>query len=235
MGRILAIAGAVFVHVAILLFGGIFFLGHGEGHETVMEVEVIDPTAPVEEKKPDPVPEAEPPPVEEEQPPKPEDIGRAIEQVSDEDPQPALERASISAIEAMLGGQPGAGGDFADALTFKSGVIGGTGTGEGGDGESAEDPFDPSDIDQKPRPIFQGAPSYPAALRGKKTEGLVTIIFVVDPAGKVTGPRIERSSHPAFEKPALDAVKRWRFEPAMRGGQRVACKMRAPIRFQPSS
>ena len=64
--------------------------------------------------------------------------------------------------------------------------------------------------------------------------GVVSVIFVVDASGKVVNPRIEKSSNAAFEKPALDAVKQWKFEPAVKGGQRVACTMRQPIRFQPS-
>jgi protein TonB len=71
-------------------------------------------------------------------------------------------------------------------------------------------------------------------MRGKKTEGLVSVIFVVDAEGKVVGPRAEKSSHAAFETPALDAVKKWKFEPGVRGGQRVATKMRISIRFPPS-
>jgi protein TonB len=71
-------------------------------------------------------------------------------------------------------------------------------------------------------------------MRGRKVEGVVSILFVVDSSGRVSGPRVEKSTHAAFEKPALDAVRQWRFEPAVKGGQRVACKMRVPIRFQPS-
>jgi protein TonB len=71
-------------------------------------------------------------------------------------------------------------------------------------------------------------------MRGKSLEGVVTVIFVVDSSGKVAGPRVEKSSHAEFDRPALDAVKQWKFEPAVKGGQRVACKMRVPIRFPPS-
>jgi protein TonB len=58
---------------------------------------------------------------------------------------------------------------------------------------------------------------------------------VVDASGKVLDPRVTESTHADFEKPALNAIKQWKFEPAVRGGQRVACRMRVPIRFQPSS
>ena len=33
------------------------------------------------------------------------------------------------------------------------------------------------------------------------------------------------------ERPALEAVRQWKFEPAVRGGEKVASKMRIPIRF----
>jgi protein TonB len=43
---------------------------------------------------------------------------------------------------------------------------------------------------------------------------------------------VQQSSDPAFEAPALQAVRRWRFEPGKRNGQSVAFKMRAPITFK---
>ena len=164
------------------------------------------------------------------------DAGEVIRnlEVASTDTAPALEAASLSAIEAALSGQAIGGGDFAESLSFASGGrIGGTGK-AGALDDKAEGAFSLDEIDQKPRPIFQGAPIFPSEMRGKKVEGVVTVIFVVDSSGKVVDPRVEKSSHPAFEKPALDAVKQWKFEPAIKGGQRVGCKMRVPIRFQPS-
>jgi protein TonB len=49
----------------------------------------------------------------------------------------------------------------------------------------------------------------------------------------VVNPKVEKATRPEFEKPALDAVRQWRFEPAMKGGKRVSCRMRVPMRFQP--
>jgi periplasmic protein TonB len=82
--------------------------------------------------------------------------------------------------------------------------------------------------------VFQTAPLFPSEMRGKKVEGQVTVIFIVDASGKVTDARVETANFAAFEKPALDAVRQWKFEPGVKGGQRVACRMKAPIRFQPS-
>lgn len=88
-----------------------------------------------------------------------------------------------------------------------------------------------AEIDQKPRPIFQVSPSYPAEMRAKKTQGEVWLLLVVDARGRVSNVRVEKTSHPAFAKPAADAVRQWKFDPAMRGGQKVACRMRLPIKF----
>ena len=61
----------------------------------------------------------------------------------------------------------------------------------------------------------------------------MTLTFNVDADGKVGEPRVEKSTHPSFDKPAIEALKKWKFEPALRGGKRVACRMRVPIRFKP--
>jgi protein TonB len=55
----------------------------------------------------------------------------------------------------------------------------------------------------------------------------------VDETGRVVNPRVEKASYPEFEKPALEAVRQWKFEPAIKGGKRVSCRMRVPFRFQP--
>jgi protein TonB len=71
-------------------------------------------------------------------------------------------------------------------------------------------------------------------MRGKKVEGVVSILCIVNAEGRVQDPRIENSNHHAFDKPALDAIKQWKFEAAVKGGKRVPCRIRVPLRFQPS-
>ena len=60
------------------------------------------------------------------------------------------------------------------------------------------------------------------------------VLAAVDTPSDSNNPRVEKSSHPQFEAPALAAVRQWKFEPAIKAGQRVSCRMRVPIRFQPS-
>ena len=225
-----AIACAVALHLLFILFGGVLFSGYQEARGTLQQVDLLSETDIVDNKKePEEVVKPEELQAEPEKPPEMVDIVQKME-LSEAALAPELEAASLSSIEAALGGQHGSG-DFAEALNFSSGGrIGGKGK-AGGMNESLESAFSLSEIDQKPRVVFQAAPVYPSAMKG--SEGVVTVLFVVDPTGKVINPRAERFSHEAFEKPAIDAVKQWKFEPAIKGGKRVACKMRVPIAFQP--
>jgi protein TonB len=236
LGWILGILAALVVHAAIMAFGGIFFLHDEKDHGTLQQVELLteEDAAPDKEKdKPEDVRKSEDDmQAEEEEAPDAQEMIRNLE-LSAVNDAPALDAASLGAIEQALSGGVG-GGDFSDALSFSSGGrIGGTGKASVLE-DKLEDAFNLNEIDQKPRAIFQAAPLYPSEMRGKKVEGTVTVIFVVDASGKVSSPRVRDSSNPAFEKPALDAVKQWKFEPAIKGGQRVSCKMRVPLRFQPS-
>jgi len=240
LSLVLGIGVAVGMHAGVILFGGLV-VPHGkpEGSST-QTVELLgDMDAEHQAEKPKPEEKKEEP--EEElasDAEKPPDATEVLQHLEDRPAElsndaPALEAASLSAIEAALGGASG-GGDFAEALTFSSGGrIGGTGQ-AGATDEKMEEAFNPSEIDQKPRAVFQESPAIPAEMRGKKIEGVVSVLFVVDPEGKVSGPRIEKSSNAAFESPALAAVKHWKFEPGLRGGQRVASKMRVSIRFPAS-
>lgn len=93
------------------------------------------------------------------------------------------------------------------------------------------DAFDVSDLERRPEVISQVAPIYPAELRKARIEGSVTVVFVLSEEGRVEDARVENSTRPEFEKPALDAVRRWRFKPGQKDGQAVKTYLRLPIRF----
>jgi protein TonB len=232
-GVVLGVIGAVLLHTGFILFGGLLIPKAKADHGTLQQVELLEPESPdkpkdekLEEKDPEEIK------AEEEPPPDAADIIKNLDTPVMNDA-PALDAASLSAIENALNGVSG-GGDFGQSMDFTSGgVIGGTGK-AGALNEQLDGAFSLSEIDQRPRSTFQASPIYPSEMRGKKFEGVVSIIFIVDASGKVANPRIEKSNNPAFEKPALEAVRKWKFEPAVKGGERVACRMRAPIRFPPS-
>ena len=129
-----------------------------------------------------------PPPPEEEPPP-------------ESPPDLADERAAM-AITVDLDVAVGSGG----ALAM---------TGLGGGEDAARDlaqALDVSDLDKPPTLIAAVPPSYPAELRRARVEGVVSLVFMLTEAGVVEDARVESSSRPEFERPALEAIRRWRFK-----------------------
>ena len=59
----------------------------------------------------------------------------------------------------------------------------------------------------------------------RETPGHATVKFAVDVRGRVQTPILVRASHPLLGRAALNHVKKWRFNPAMRDGKPV----RAPV------
>ena len=98
-----------------------------------------------------------------------------------------------------------------------------------------QDAFDVADLEKRPEAVSQVPPAYPAELRKAKIEGVVTLVFILGQDGRVEDPRIESSSRTEFEKPALEAIRKWRFRPGMKDGQAVRSYVRIPMRFRVSS
>lgn len=84
---------------------------------------------------------------------------------------------------------------------------------------------------EPPVPVRTVAPDYPDELRREGVSGLVMVKCEIDAQGNVTTTEIEKSSNPAFEKPAVAAVKKWKFKPAKQDGNPVAIKVSIPIKF----
>ncbi|MEJ5259717.1 MAG: energy transducer TonB [Anaerohalosphaeraceae bacterium] len=160
--------------------------------------------------------DAPPPPPEEKPPqePEPED---SPPELTEEAPPLTLEQLTLALNPTLSGSWME--GDFAVSLQNVAAET-----------KNAEALFSIADLDQKPRVIYQPSPLMTKELR-KKTPGTVYIIFVVDEQGRVENPTVQSSTDPIFEKPALNAVKQWKFEPGRRNGQPVKFRMRVPITF----
>lgn len=76
-------------------------------------------------------------------------------------------------------------------------------------------------------------PAYPLSARRLGQEGWVVLRVKVDPSGAPAEVHLERSSGVvSLDQAALEAVRRWTFVPARRGGEAVAAWVEVPIRFQ---
>lgn len=83
-----------------------------------------------------------------------------------------------------------------------------------------------------PRVIAQTPPLYPILMRASGMRGEVVVDFYVDIEGRVQNAFVARSLNPAFDDPALEAVRKWRFEPGRDGQKPVRTHMQVPVMFQ---
>lgn len=82
-----------------------------------------------------------------------------------------------------------------------------------------------------PVPVRMVPPKFPTEMRKEGTGGLVTVKCTIDEKGNVTEPQVEKASHEAFVQPALEALRKWKFKPAKKGGNPVALRVSIPIQF----
>ncbi|WP_337245807.1 energy transducer TonB [Luteimonas sp. gir] len=89
--------------------------------------------------------------------------------------------------------------------------------------------------DSTPRPLSTPQPRYPRASLRRGETGDVMLRVQVGADGRVEGIDVIASSgHARLDRAAVSAVRRWRFEPAMRAGQPVPGEVRVPIAFSPA-
>jgi protein TonB len=86
--------------------------------------------------------------------------------------------------------------------------------------------------DYRPAQLMTGKrPQYPAQAARNKIEGTVVVRFEVDEKGKVKKARISKGIEELNEA-ALDAVRAWKFKPAIKAGRPVEVTLEAPVNFE---
>ncbi len=155
----------------------------------------------------------------------PEDQNFDMEEPPPDDPEdePEPEEIPDEAPEMDLGIEvdltAGTGGGFLVDIP-KFGLKGG------------EDPFG-ADMDSPPTPVNRMPPQYPSTLLKRGIGGKVVITCVVDVKGNITSSKVKQSSGQAeLDKAALQAVSRWKFKPARRGGKPIQATCNIPFTFE---
>lgn len=80
-------------------------------------------------------------------------------------------------------------------------------------------------------PVRTVAPDFPNDLRNKGISGVVMVNVLIDAQGNPQDLKVTKSSNSAFEEPAVEALRKWKFKPAERDGANVALRVVIPIRF----
>ncbi len=87
-----------------------------------------------------------------------------------------------------------------------------------------------TDRTQAPRPIYTPEPPYPDIF--PRPTGRVWLVLLIGKDGRVRSAKVYKSSgHPALDRAAREAVLRWKWEPATRGGQPVEARIRVGVQF----
>lgn len=84
-----------------------------------------------------------------------------------------------------------------------------------------------------PLPGQKPAPEYPRAALRNGESGTVLVRVAVDASGMPTDVTLEKNSGSRdLDRAALEAVRKWRFQPAQRDGQPVPASLVIPIEFK---
>lgn len=87
-----------------------------------------------------------------------------------------------------------------------------------------------------PRVSRKSSIQYPSALRNRGVSGRVLIACKVDHNGNVANVKLRESSgYPQLDHAALNGVRKWRFNPAMRDGKKVSSTAIIPVVFRAST
>jgi periplasmic protein TonB len=127
-----------------------------------------------------------------------------------------------------------------------SGSGGGIGSGSGGGVGSGEGPgvgpgrgggigggvFRVGGGVSAPRPVFTPDPEYSEEARKAKYQGTCVLWLVVGPDGKTRDIRVGRTLGLGLDEKAIEAVKQWKFEPAMKDGKPVAVQVNVEVTFR---
>jgi TonB family protein len=83
-----------------------------------------------------------------------------------------------------------------------------------------------------PRPVATPDPEYTEEARRAKFQGTCVLGLIVDAEGQPKDIRIARSVGLGLDQKAIDAVRQWRFQPAMKDGRAVAVQISVEVSFK---
>jgi periplasmic protein TonB len=84
---------------------------------------------------------------------------------------------------------------------------------------------------EPPVPVRTVAPDYPDEMHRQGISGLVTVRCTIDEHGDVTETVVVKYSAEVFERPAIEALQKWKFKPATLDGKAISTKALIPVKF----
>jgi TonB family protein len=126
----------------------------------------------------------------------------------------------------------GFGGGIGSGSGTGVGVGHGPGVGEGSGGGIGGGVFRVGGGVSAPRAIFSPEPEYSEEARKAKYQGTCVLSLVVGSDGRPRDMNVTRSLGLGLDEKALQAVKTWKFEPAMKDGKPVSVLISVEVEFR---
>jgi len=82
-----------------------------------------------------------------------------------------------------------------------------------------------------PRVVYSPEPDFSEEARKRKVRGVVTLSVVVTSAGKTTLVRVLQGLGHGIDEKAVEAVSKWRFQPATKDGKPVSAEIAVEVDF----
>ena len=84
----------------------------------------------------------------------------------------------------------------------------------------------------RPKPIYSPDPEFSDEARKNKMQGTVVLRLVVGVDGKPRDIKVARALGMGLDQKAIEAVRNWKFEPAMKDGKPVAVQINVEVNFR---
>jgi TonB family protein len=137
----------------------------------------------------------------------------------------------LSHLPTVASNGTGSGGGIGAGSGGGVGVGQGPGFGAGHGGGTGGGAFRVGGGVSAPKAIYSPDPEYSEEARKVKHMGVVVLWLVVGPDGKPRDIRVVRTLGLGLDEKAIEAVKNWRFEPALKDGKPVAVQVNIEVNF----
>jgi TonB family protein len=126
---------------------------------------------------------------------------------------------------------PGGGGGMGTGYGGGIGSGTGNGYGAGSGGNTGGGLYRVGGAVSAPVPLNKVEAEFSDEARRAKYQGVVMVSFIVDTQGRPQNPRVVRALGMGLDEKAIEAVKKYRFRPAMKDGKPVPVEISVEVTF----
>jgi protein TonB len=137
----------------------------------------------------------------------------------------------MSHLPTVASNGTGYGGGLGSGNGGGVGPGSGAGYGPGSGGGTGGGPYRVGGGVTAPKKIYDPDPDYSEEARKAKYQGTCILYVVVGPDGRTRDIRVQRTLGLGLDEKAIEAVKTWRFEPAMKDGKPVSVAINIEVTF----